>query len=655
MKKAVGITAGVVVIAAAGWLGTTWHTGTRIQDEAPARLAQINKELATALSGTGFGATISQLSYDRHFFSSDVRYAVKLNAIEGGESVPNDVLEVEANIEHGPFTKGAIASGHWMPKLAFVRSQIASNELTKPVFELTKGVSPLSSEVVIAYNGDSEGTATIAPFDFAKDEQFVKFSGLSVEGSFERATRHIVGTIKSDLLSFKFEEPDENVKFDVQGIYMDVNSYAGKTGMDIGTSSIKIDTITADIQPMQEGDSGKPEAIPGAGSKFVLKDQFYSAKISEQGDNLNYQTDYKIGQVLVNGNDYGKGYATLTLDKIDSKSAQALADLYNEILSETTSATNTGTPSDARLIEAANQLNKLLAANPTLRLDPFVWETPQGKSNVTLAIDLMKPSSLTADFDLNNYEQLIQESIKLIDLKVSISKPMVQGLFVQYLQQSGVTAEAAKEEATEQVDSMASLAEMFGVAKATETSLVGTFRYADKKAELNGEEIPVEDLFNNLLGELGSDDDFDMDEEPGTILTGLDPSAIGDILDEAGYAYELDISTGEAFLTVDATEDGVDDFTIVFNECDGVVDCSDLMMRVDVGTEHAVPMWVFNDWNKENRLMRAYWDDENQTSVMEMDINAYGGIGQSNVEYQISSFIEYIPLFVETMQSAPKK
>src|SRR3546814_20035325 len=55
MKKAVGLTTGVIVVLAAGWLGATWYTGKRIEAETPARLAEVNQKLADPFAGMGSG------------------------------------------------------------------------------------------------------------------------------------------------------------------------------------------------------------------------------------------------------------------------------------------------------------------------------------------------------------------------------------------------------------------------------------------------------------------------------------------------------------------------------------------------------------------------------------------------------------------------
>src|SRR3546814_21109850 len=107
MKKAVGIAAGVVIVLAAGWLGATWYTGKRIEAEAPARLEEVNQKMADALSGMGLGVTIKQISYERHFFTSQARYGVSLSkGPDGPDDLHQGTPEVASQLPHGPFPQG---------------------------------------------------------------------------------------------------------------------------------------------------------------------------------------------------------------------------------------------------------------------------------------------------------------------------------------------------------------------------------------------------------------------------------------------------------------------------------------------------------------------------------------------------------------------
>lgn len=698
MKKAVGITAGVIVIAVAGWLGTTWYTGKRIEAEAPAQLTQLNEELAKILGHTGFGVAVEQMSYERHFFNSDVRYGIKLTAVPGDEEPPKQRVEIVAHVEHGPFAKSALARGQWAPKLAFIHSEVASTDDLKPVFELTKGVSPLVAETVVSYNGDTDGSATIAPFEFTKDGQSVKFSGATSEGKYLRATKQSIGTVNVAQLAIRALEDEELVNAQLNGISMDIDTRMGQFDFSIGKSSAKIDTVNIEVQqqttdaataagdqPAQENadpsastePGAEQSAEPGTGqgteqgteqsteqgiedqasaagdkTRIELKDLGYTVDLTESGPNLAITAGYQIGNIMVNGSDFGKGNATIKADKIDGKAASALSKIYNEMLNdiaEQKAEEADSAKADARFIEVTNQVIQLLAADPTLRVDPFVWQTAKGESNLKLAIDLTKPDSLVPGQELpSNYEQLLQEAIKLIDLKVNVSKPMLQDLATRYMERQGIEATMAAEQAADQINSMTAMAEMFGIAKVEDANIVTTFHYADRKAQLNGEEIPADELFGTLLGSV-ADAAGDAEEE-NTLLSTLDPSNIAATIEEAGYAYELvTAENGSPVLKIQGLESEADSAEIVFGECEDESSCGDMHMKITVKTPSPVPLEVLNNWNYREGTGRAYLDDE-RNAIYDVYVSAHGGIGATKVRTLVYIFMSSLASFSEQVR-----
>src|SRR3546814_20644350 len=121
MKKAVGIAAGVVIVLAAGWLGATWYTGKRIEADAPARLEEVNQKLADVLSGMGFGVTIKQISYERHFFAHQVRYDASLaNGHQNPEAPQPGTASSVSSSHQRPFPKHAIPRRTPWPSLASI-------------------------------------------------------------------------------------------------------------------------------------------------------------------------------------------------------------------------------------------------------------------------------------------------------------------------------------------------------------------------------------------------------------------------------------------------------------------------------------------------------------------------------------------------------
>ncbi|GAB1575980.1 DUF945 family protein [Bordetella petrii] len=635
MKKAVGITAGVVIVLAAGWLGATWYTGKRIESEAPAQLATVNKELADALAGMGFTLTIQQLDHERGFFTSRARYSIALAKAPGGpEDLPEGAVEVVSDIEHGPFPKRAIAGGHLLPKLAFVHAELAATENLKPLFELTKGTTPLWSDTVVSYNGDSVGTAGIAPIEVSREDGSLKFSGAHAEGRFVRASKNSIGHITIGQVTLDASKAEAPIKLDMSGLNFDFDTRMGQFGFGIGSSNAKIDRFG-----FEDIDTG---------AKIALQGLAYTAALTENGANINLEAGYQIGQINVNGNDFGKGQATLKMERLDGKAAAELSKLYRELVANMSEDGEDVPLTDEQRQQALQQVKQLLAGNPSLRLDPFVWQTGKGESRVTLAVDLAKPAE--GDAAAAELPDAVREAIKAIDLKVTLSKPMLQDLIAQYMQGQGLEAQEAATEASDQVGSLAGMAEMLNIGKNDGDNIVGTFHYADGTANLNGQAIPADELFENLLGGLATDEASEADGAAGQMLGAVDPAIIGGILDETGVSYETEVSeSGIPFIKIDPTDTGASSVRVDFNDCDEASSsCSDLMLRAVVASARPIPLARINDWNTRNRWTRAYLED-NKNAVLEMDVNAYGGIGGDSASYLVGTFLTTLPAFAEVM------
>ena len=492
MKKSVGIATGVVVIAVAGWLGTTWYTGKRIEAEEPAKLAELNEQLATSLVNTGIRFTASRASYERHFFSTDAHYNITLAL--AGDTEPDDVtIDVAVKIEHGPFAKSALASGNFMPNMAFVHAELAPNKFSQPLFDLTKGVPAISSNTLFSYSGNNNSTVNVIPFELAEDGDVVKFGGLELKGTYKKDNKQTIASGTMGDITVDVTDDGQHVKATISGTSMDLDSTIGKFGFGLGTSKVNVGHILLDVQPV-EGES--PEVV----KKVELKDFAYNTLVAEEGDNARVEAKYSLGQLLINDASFGKGHATIKLDNLDGQAIQTLLKFYNDALKEMTTGGKSPT-SGAVAMDLLNQALKMLAANPSMRIDPLVWETPKGQSTLDLNIGLTKPKSLNVglqQLENGDPKALLMEALKLIDLNVKLSTPMVEELITLAMQMEGMDAAQAASEAAEQASMMSSMAEMFGVAKLNGDNLESNFHYADGVMTLNGQEVPPEMLFGAL-------------------------------------------------------------------------------------------------------------------------------------------------------------
>lgn len=270
MKKS-AVAGGVVVILAAAWLGGTWYTGKRLEAEAPTRLDELNQQLARS----PYGMKVEQLSFERGFFSTHARYGVIVvgkNRTPDRPLVPAGTLQFDAVAYHGPLPLQALAHGNVMPQLAWMRSEVVQTDALKDVFEATHGQTPLRGVTAFYFNGDTEGTSDIAPFDFNLNGHKAAFGGAHSQGSYTRATQGVQSTTQFMPLTLDGLDMGSgqlSVKYDKQSLSIDPLLW--KTDKGEGRMVV---TMTGQFPPSSpaagaEGDPAKP-VIQSLSAKVVL-------------------------------------------------------------------------------------------------------------------------------------------------------------------------------------------------------------------------------------------------------------------------------------------------------------------------------------------------------------------------------------------------
>ncbi len=638
MKKSVAITLGVVIVGAGSWVGATWYTGKRIEADSQRYLAQANEKLAkiTPL----FGLRIDQLKYERGLFSTQARYGVSFVKNDKGlDDMPAGMIEFDANVEHGPFPKSALARGAIAPKLAFVHTEIARTDNLKPVFELTKDVSPLVSDAFISYGGNATSTAVIAPVAVTHDGNALDFSGMRMEGTFDRATQAVTAHGVMDKLSVDGTKGRDPVQITLAGLTLDVDSRMGKFGISMGDSNLKIKRLDV-LRPSED-------------IKVALDNFGYGVKLSEDDKTINVQATYQTGDIAVNDVALGNGQAVIKLARLDGQAVKQLSDTYNQLVRQYMLGADDEGLKDEQFDALLDNAGKLLAGNPSFSIDPLSWKTAKGESKVTFSLDLANPANAK---DLTPQEIVVQ-AIKKIDASLVISKPMIQDLMVQYaIKKEGVSAEQAATEADEQMRQMAGMAEMFNVGKNDGDNIVGKFTFADGMGDLNGQKIPAEELFSGLLGASGLDsmDDEDdelsgaaMDEdEPAAaaampaegVMQDFNLDAVASMLDDMGYTTIKSDGGDGPVLVLNPGSTGASDLRLEFLCNDFTEKCLDLVMTATYSTKKPMTLKAINAWNQEYRWTRAYLDEKNQ-AVLQMDMNAEGGLGKDNLQILLNTFI----------------
>ncbi len=668
MKKSSAIAAGVIVVGVAGWLGATWYTGTKIEAHSQRYLTTANEKLEN-LSPL-FGLRLEQLSYERGWFSSKARYALSFVERSASEDkLPTEKLEFESHIEHGPFPKGALSRGVFAPRLAFAHTELARTDDLNIVFALFKGVSPISSDDIVSYRGKVQSVAQIAPLQFSDDETKLDFSGMRMKGEYEFARKSFVIDAVVDKLAINSQK-DQPVDMNLTGMSLTGASRMGKFDLGIGDSTLNVKRMEI--------------TLPDGDGKVTIDDLGYTAKVRENDTAISVEAAYRTGNVMLNDILLGSGQTVLKLDNLDGAALKQIADAYNSLMAQVMSNGDADVDDDLLPAVEAN-VRKLLAGKPSLSIAPVSWKTDKGESLFTATVDLDLPQESLDELSL---KQAAIQAIKRIDAKLVLSKPMLQGLMTQYsILNDKMMPDEAASEAEDQVRSLAGLAEMMNVGKNDGDNIVGTFVFADGVGNLNGTEIPQEELFGMLDSSLEEEEteeyvpDVEAEadvaaaaaqaaadaaaieadeatqaattaEQASNMLEEFDIDHVVKLLEEQGEKVTVEEEDDAPVLRLDPSSVGASALRVRFlcNSFSGA--CQDLVYVAEYKSDKPLSLERINSWNQEYRWTRAYLDDDG-VAFVEMDLNAEGGIGAESLRILHNTFISIAEDFAKYASATP--
>lgn len=649
MKKSVGIGAGVavVVIVAGGLIGGASYTGKRIEAASAKRLEEANAFLTAKYPYLGLKLVADR--YDRGLFSTNARYVLTSNVAP--DPAKPSRIDIDAHIDHGPFPAGAISSGHFAPRAAFVRASVNNTEVTKPVFDITKGVSPLSGTALVSYGGDTDFEWLVPAIEHAEGGRSLSFSGARGKGSFERSTMAVDADLRIDLIKFQGTEAEEKAKVEIQGITGKGASRPGKFGISIGSGDMGFERVL--ITTSDPKKSGSVEK----GS--------YRVKIDENDKFINVEGAYSVGAMKLGTVNLGALQTTVKFLQLDGASLKVLSDFYSKLPATIGGMSATG---DDALKSGMTALmgsgQQLLAANPTFAIDPVSWKTDKGETR----------AALTVQFDRFPIEQGSQrdmaiKAIKRMDASYSMSKTMVQDIATKILvEQMSLSPADAQKMAAEQIEQGVAMAQMMNIGKVEGDNLIGRLSYGEGVVDVNGVKTPVEEFADKFgIGknaQIGDDEeeteaetepDVDMaTEAPATgFMNSLNTDIMGEILDEEGYSYEVDTDgAGDPKITVEPGNLGAQSVEVEYYNCTGNSSqkCEDFLMKAVFKPSKGATLKVLNNFNRENRWVRVYLDDDN-TAVVEMDINADGGLGKESLKILVGLFFSITTDFAEAIKT----
>ncbi|CAJ48100.1 DUF945 family protein [Bordetella avium] len=617
MKKRVAITSGVVIVGVGAWLGATWYTGKRIEEQTHQYLAQANEKLANVLPGLTI--RLEQDRYDRGFFSSQARYTLSFTADKDDETPL--AISFKSDIAHGPFPGGAIKRGKFLPQLAFVHSELESNEQIKPLFDMAQGKTPLWSNAIISYDGVVDDQAGIAALSLNKDGGAIDFSGAAINTVYDYRTQAVKGRLQADQLLVDVPKGDTPSKASLNGLSLDIDTHLGKFGVSVGNSGLLIKRL--ELQ------------TPNIDQKLLIENLGYAVVVSEDDKFVGGKAVYKVDKVGLADTDLGGGELALSVSHLDGPALKSLSATYKQMMHSLMGAGQADEgQQDEQVASVIENATKLLAANPSLGIDQLVWRNTAGESRFNLALDLtLPPGKDLAALDLSEgASQLVQQLVKSIAAELKVSKPMAALLAQQVLTLRGASPEQAKREADETIQGLAGMAEMMALGRNDGDNIISKFNYADGRGELNGKEVPVKEWLAELGNSLGGDDVEEAEET--IIFDTLEADMIGALLDEAGYDYDYDAATRRFTIDPDGMTPTAISATLI---C--APDCTTLRMQA-VYDDLPVPSPAdITRWNEEYQTFGRASINKRGKVVLQNDVDVSDGLSLDVLQIYLLTFL----------------
>ncbi|MFJ4371721.1 YdgA family protein [Pseudomonas japonica] len=475
MKKALVI-GGLVVVGAAACSAVAWYTGKQLPEVLETSLAQSNRQLAAALSGSGTGK-VELLSLESGVFSSDARYRVTLEGVEG-EHVQ---LDFSDHLEHGPFPWSRVKRLQLLPVMAASSYALEKTDDSAPWFAAAGEQAPLQGSMSVGYGGAIRNELRVMPFEVSDEDGFsLSFSGLTLhlDSALEGEGLRLRGELERVAMASGGEGPT-SVTLKGVALSTDFNMsgygyFVGSMNVDIAESALSF----GDSQSLRFG-------------KFEQRDVY---RIEEGG--LSLKQAVNLADISFSGKPIGSARMAWRVERLNPEAVGSLVKWYEQNLAQLESMALGLTPDTgaAMLDDPRLQapLRQLLAGGPRVALEELAFKTANGESR--LAIDLDLSAQAPQDVPL---EQAFAQSVKSMQTDLKLSKPMLGDLAALRATLEGLDAEQVRQ-ASASGEMVGMIALQSQLATVQGDDILMRLGYADGQVDFNGQKMTV-DQFAELV------------------------------------------------------------------------------------------------------------------------------------------------------------
>jgi uncharacterized protein YdgA (DUF945 family) len=375
---------------------------------------------------------------------------------------------------------GALRQGHFAPLLALSRAQLIPSALTQKWFDNLNGQSPIVATTQVGFSGAGNSQWQFQPLDITQDGASLTFSGGALDVVFSKDFKDTTADGKFAFVGYVSAQAGDDLQ--VKGIALNSTSTTADDGSITLQSSASADSVVAissDAEP--------------------LRVERLAAKLNslQKGSLLEGSLRYDVGSLKVGESDLGSVSVGAKGSGLNVDALTALAQEYDAISAEHVSDDVRLTPDEEASLR--EKLLAVLATNPSVAIDPFIWKNDQGESSLALSVNLSGEAAKAAD-GAAPLDLLLPQIIKLLKFDATVSGPMFVKAFGQ-LQGAGADPQAAMI-ANMIFSQYAGRLSQAGLVKADSDKITTAIQYENNSVVVNGQAMPTAEFMQRVLSAL---------------------------------------------------------------------------------------------------------------------------------------------------------
>lgn len=490
MKKT-KIAVGVVVALGVIWTGAAWFTGKQLEKNMDQLVQNANAQMNNMAPESRL--RLSYQDFQRGVFSSTARLVLQSSSQTEDNSLikPGQSIVFDEKIDHGPFPFAQLKKFNLIPSMASVHTQLENTDAVKKLFEMAQGKSVIQADTRIGYGGATASDITLLPVDYNNaqtGERFASNGGtLNVSADDKGDKVDFSGHLDSLALTTK-NQLDMPILFTANGLKLDASTHLSPEGMRIGDQSINLQKLTAAVNGQEaftaQGLNGK--------SSFNSEKSLISGTI-----------DYALDSLKIQNQDFGQGKLAIKLSQFDANGMKAFSENYNRqvqaLMNEPGVSDNPELYQQRMSQVLSANLPLLLKGDPVVNIAPLSWKNDKGESSFNLSVHFKDPA--TGAPQPQNLTQAVDNVLKTLDGKLTISMDMATELMTHVAMAEGYKQEDAAKLADQQVKGVAAMGQMFKLTTQQDNNIITSLQYATGQVTMNGEKMPLDQfLARYMLG-----------------------------------------------------------------------------------------------------------------------------------------------------------